>query len=229
MELTAQPTLAPSARLVETVTRTLRHEVGDLLQTVYSAVAILQERIPVAQSLERRLLTDLRARAETCKHELDAVHDLVCPLPLTVAPLDLADLAGGLAETFRRRFASLVVRFESAGPRPARGDARKLAQVGSLLLLAACQAAQHEVVVRLAPVAGGVEWTIRHDGPAACDEQRSWLTAPFTTTHHALFGLGVALAARLAAAVGGSVHIDNPPAGGSQVRLVLPQAAASQG
>ena len=30
----------------EAIVRTLRHEVGDLLQTVYAAVAILKERLP---------------------------------------------------------------------------------------------------------------------------------------------------------------------------------------
>jgi signal transduction histidine kinase len=223
-----QSTLAPTGRLVETLARTLRHEVGDLLQTVYSAVAILQERLAAAQMLERRLLADLRARAETCKNELDAVHDLVCPVTLSVAPLDLSELVGGLASAFGRRFPALAVRFESAGPMPVRGDARKLALVGHLLLLSACQTAQKAVEVRLTRTAGGVEWAIRHDGPAADHEQQSWLTAPLTTTHHALFGLGAALAARHAAAVGGGVHMDNPPEGGCRVRLVLPPAA-SQG
>jgi C4-dicarboxylate-specific signal transduction histidine kinase len=73
-----------------------------------------------------------------------------------------------------------------------------------------------------------VEWSIRHDGPPASDDQQTWLAAPFTTTHHALFGLGVALAARLTAAIGGTVHIDNPPQGGSQVRMVLPRAGAER-
>ena len=62
MEITAEPTVTLSQPLMEAVARTLRHEVGDLLQTVYSAVAILQERLPPGQTLERRLLGDLRAR-----------------------------------------------------------------------------------------------------------------------------------------------------------------------
>ena len=39
--------------LQEILVRTLRHEVGDLLQTVYSTVAILQDRIPPQQALEQ--------------------------------------------------------------------------------------------------------------------------------------------------------------------------------
>src|SRR5262245_1200892 len=80
------PAPAPAQKgahnLPEALARTLRHEVGDLLQTVYATVAILQERLPRDWSLERRVLTDLRGRAEVCKNLLDNVHDLVCPVSL---------------------------------------------------------------------------------------------------------------------------------------------------
>jgi signal transduction histidine kinase len=223
MESKAEPHLPVSQRLLETVARTLRHEVGDLLQTVYSTVAILQERLPAEQTLERRMLADLRARAETCKNELDAVYDLVCPLTLSVAPLDLAELVGGLVAPLARRFSSLSVRFESTGPAPVSGDARKLAQAGHLLLLSACQTAHKEVHVRVAATALGAEWIISHDGAAAGEEQLSWLTAPFSTTHHALFGLGLAQAVRLAETLGGSLQVENLSEGGVRVRLVLPR------
>src|SRR5262245_23193224 len=56
------PAPAPAQKvaqnLPEALARTLRHEVGDLLQTVYATVAILQERLPREWSLERRVLTD---------------------------------------------------------------------------------------------------------------------------------------------------------------------------
>src|SRR5579871_4459862 len=86
--------------LLESVTRMLRHEVGDLLQTIYSTVAILQERFPPDARLERRFLADLRSRAETCKDELDAVHDLILPVALKAGRVDLAELAGSLAASF---------------------------------------------------------------------------------------------------------------------------------
>ena len=46
--------------VAEAIARTLRHEVGDLLQTVYAAVAILKERLPAECQAERRILTDMR-------------------------------------------------------------------------------------------------------------------------------------------------------------------------
>jgi signal transduction histidine kinase len=226
METTGQPTLTPSPRLVETLARTLRHEVGDLLQTVYATVAILQERLGATQALEKRLLSDLRTRAETCKNELDAVHDLVCPLSLGNGTVDLAELVGGLVNTAARRFPGLQVRLEAAGPVAVPADPRRLAQVGSLLLLSACQAAQKEVRVRVTASGGEAEWSTRDDGPGANAEQMSWLTAPFSTTHHAQFGLGLALAGRVAALHGGRVQAGNQPEGGFRVSLFLPLARA---
>jgi signal transduction histidine kinase len=224
MESIGQPTLAPSQRLVESLARTLRHEVGDLLQTVYATVAILQERLGPALVLEKRLLADLRARAETCKNELDAVHDLVCPLSLKGDTFDLAEVVGGLVNTCTRRFGGLRVGLETSGRSVVQGDARRLAQVGSLLLLSACQQAQKQVQVRVAAAAGEAEWSICDDGPGASAEQLSWLTAPFSTTHHAQFGLGLALAGRVAGLHGGRVEAGNDPAGGFRVRLFLPLA-----
>src|SRR5262249_6128925 len=67
--------------LSEAVARTIRHEVGDLLQTVYATAAILQERLPPEADLERRVVADMRGRATLCRNLLDTGHDLACPVP----------------------------------------------------------------------------------------------------------------------------------------------------
>jgi signal transduction histidine kinase len=224
MEQTVEPTLEPSRQLMEVLTRTLRHEVGDLLQTVYATVAILQERLPATLALEKRLLGDLRVRAETCKNELDAAHDLVCPLSLSLEPFDLSELCTSLAEAYSRRYPSLAVRAEAGMAVAARGDTRRLSHVGNLLLTAACQTAQKEVVLRAAAAGGKAEWVIDDDGPGAGTEQLGWLDMPFTTTHQALFGLGLALGRRVAEAAGGSIEAANRPEGGFRVRFLLPPA-----
>ena len=61
------------------VARTLRHEVGDLLQSIYSTVAIMQRLLAPEAERERRLLADLRLRAEICRDQIDAAHDLLRP------------------------------------------------------------------------------------------------------------------------------------------------------
>jgi signal transduction histidine kinase len=222
MEANAPAGSPSNTQRLEIVARTLRHEVGDLLQTVYSTVAILHERLGADQALERRLLQDLKGRAENCRNELDAVVDLVCPLRPTFAPTDLVELTNGLVANCARRFPSLKVQLESSGPVPIQADARRLAQAGSLLLLSACQGAQQQVTVRVARTGGEAEWVIQDDGYGANEEQLSWLTAPFTTTHHAQFGLGLALARRVAELHGGRLEAGNRKGGGFQVRMLLP-------
>lgn len=213
-----------SAQRVEMVVRTLRHEVGDLLQSVYSAVAILQERLPRGQNLEHTILADLRGRAETCKNELDAAHDLVCPLHLNLDWLELSELASGIAAAFTLRYPGLQIVCEAPRPVKAWGDAPKLLQAGSMLTMSLCQAARSKVWLRIAGPTddGAVHWSFAHDGPAASVEQLSWLTAPFSTTRHARFGLGLAFARRILELQGGSVVAGPGPEGIFQIVLILP-------
>lgn len=215
---------ASSAHLVEMIVRTLRHEVGDLLQSVYSAVAILQERLPRGQSLERTILADLRSRAEMCKNELDATHDLVCPLNLNLDWVELSALAAELAASFSLRHPGIQIVCEAPQPVRVWGDAVKLGQAGTMLMISLCQTARSKIGIRVArqPSKGTAEWSFQHDGPPATAEQLSWLTAPFNTTRSARFGLSLAFARRVLELQGGYIAASEVSENGSQIVLVLP-------
>ncbi len=231
MEPTREPDALSPSRLLESVTRTLRHEVGDLLQTIYSTVAILQERLSPDARMERRFLGDLRGRAETCKDELDAVHDLVLPVTVKLGRVDLSEMTDRLVASFAARYKSLNVRAEHSGPLPVEADAQRLDQVARLLLAGACQTARESVVVRVAsgPGPDEVQWRFADDGHGATPEQLRWLARPFATTQQALGGLGLALARRIVELHGGRVSAGNRPEGGFAVEMVLPRRAAGGG
>jgi signal transduction histidine kinase len=225
MEPDRQTAVSGGPSLPEVVVRTLRHEVGDLLQTVYATAAILQERLPADWTLERRIVADLRARGETCKNLLDTVHDLVCPLTLNAEPVNLAEVAAALVGTATGRYPHL--RLHAEGPAAANviGDAKRLAQMGNLLLSHACQRAQKEVWFRTEATPGEVRWIVADDGPEMPAEQLERLFTPFTTTRHAFPTLAVALAQKIAALHGGQARAGNRPGGGFQVEVTVSAAA----
>jgi signal transduction histidine kinase len=213
-----------SARsLPEALTRTLRHEVGDLLQTVYAAVAILQKRLPAEATLERRVLGDLRSRAEGCKRLLDNVTDLVSPLTLSIEEVDLAQVAAGVVAAVAPRYPALEIRAAPSPPVRVPADERRVTQVGELLLTQACEAARHQVWFRTqGPVDGEAEWTVTDDRPSVATEELEELFSPFEMIRHGNSRLGLALAQRLVLLHGGRIAAENMPEGGFCIRVTLP-------
>src|SRR5438132_3054476 len=107
---------ATTAERTQRLARLLRHEVGDLLQSVYSTVAVLMERLPAEMKLERRLISDLKSRAELCKGELDGVVELVLPQEPTLDRVELLAVLGTALAPVQRRFSALQVQLVGAGP-----------------------------------------------------------------------------------------------------------------
>src|SRR5581483_10802259 len=210
--------------LPEAVTRMLRHEVGDLLQTVYATVAILQRRLPNDAALERRVLTDMRARAEACKQLLDLVHDFVCPISLATETVDLAELSDKVRDSACSRTGEIEIRREIHATPKVTADARRLVQVGELLLANACEAAHRYVSIQTSQdeTTHTAEWTVTDDGPGVPADHLDRLFTPFFTTRHGHPGLGLALAQKLVILHGGTISAENVAGGGFRVRVVLP-------
>src|SRR5262245_17530040 len=133
MDPPTKRTAAPLTAL-EAVTRCLRHEVGDLLQTVYAAVAILKERLPAGGTPERTVLTNLRSRAERTRELLDTIHDLVSPLSLAPTTVNLSELATTLAAATAARYPQIEIRTTLAPVPSIHADPTRLTQLGSLVL-----------------------------------------------------------------------------------------------
>lgn len=209
--------------LPEAVTRTVRHEVGDLLQTLYATVMLLQQRLPPGASLEQRLLADLRSRAERCRDFLDTALDLVLPLSLTAESVDLAVLTASLVRDAAARNPHLEVRTDLPPTPRIHGDLARLTQAGRFLLLHACRNARQAVSVRLAPAPTPEEvvWEFRDDGSPLNPAQMERLFIPFATAREGLEQLGVALAGHIIERHGGRVSAQNL-ADGVQLLALLP-------
>ena len=207
----------------ETIARLLRHEVGDLLQTVYAAVAILKERLPPEYQTERRILTDMPARAETCRDLLDTVHDLVCPITLSLENTDFADVVKSVAGRLGARFPRVTLRLDIGAVPVIHADPRRLAQLATILLADACSSANSTVVCRVAPGPGAGEVTIEigDDGPIVPPEKEGRLFNMMTTTAHGHLGPGLALAAAWSRCTAGA-SAGNRPEGGFRVEATFP-------
>ncbi len=226
MALPNQPDPGSSADATFRLARLLRHEVGDLLQSVYSTIGILLERLPEALSLERRLISDLKSRSELCKFELDAIVEAATEANLTPGQVDLMTSVHASLAQIRRRCPGLQVHFDTGGSTLVAADARALASCISVLFLSVSQAAQRQMWVRVHGNDKDVVLCLERDGYAASPELFGWLQQPFVTTQNALFGLGLALAKRLVTATGGEVTAANRPEGGLGVTLRLPAVEA---
>jgi signal transduction histidine kinase len=205
--------------------RLLRHEVGDLLQSVYSTVAVLMERLPAEMKLERRLVTDLKNRAELCRGELDAVVDLVSQPDQTSERIDLGAAVTAILNSVQRRFPALPIQTTIRPGVSVLAEPRTLNTALGLLLVAMCQAAQKRVEIGIDVANNHAECRVERDGYAATPEQLAWLGQPFATTQHALFGLGLALVQR-AVRAGGEVLASNREDGGVSVRIRFPVCAS---
>jgi K+-sensing histidine kinase KdpD len=138
-------------KLSQVVLRTLRHEVGDLLQTVYAAAAILHHRLPAGWDLERRVVSDMRVRGEACRKYLDFAHDLLSALTLEKENVPVAQELAKVIERISQEYPSLRVHQEIERNLVIRFDAKKLDKVFDLLLDFACEMAWENVWIKARP------------------------------------------------------------------------------
>src|SRR5262249_55384517 len=134
----------PDADRSHRMARLIRHEVGDLLQSVYSTVAVLLERLPAELTLERRLASDLKSRAELCRSELDAVVDLASPGEPAEERVDLPGVFAHVLTQVRKRHPALHLTAQAPPAVAIRADGRALSAAAFLLLAATCQAARSQ-------------------------------------------------------------------------------------
>jgi K+-sensing histidine kinase KdpD len=205
--------------------RLLRHEVGDLLQSVYSTVAVLLERLPEQMTLERRLAADLKKRAELCRGELDAVVELAGSGTAALDRLELAGVIAPVVGQIQRRYPALRFETEPSPPDLVVADANLLAGALWLLLAGLCQGARQRLEIGYERTDRYVDCMVERDGVAVSAEQLLWLQTPFATTQQPQLGLGLALTQRAVQGGGGEVQASNRKDSGVVVRIRFPVSA----
>jgi two-component system sensor histidine kinase BaeS len=152
---------------------------------------------------------------------------------LDVGPVDLAEVAAGAAEALRPELsdAGLDVAVDLPdGPVVVTGDADRLAQVAGNLLDNAGRHAARRVRIAVGAADGEAVLAVDDDGPGIRSEDRELLFARVPADRRAArrgggAGVGLAIVAELAAAMGGRVAAVDAPGGGARLTVVLPWTA----
>lgn len=158
-------------------------------------------------------------------------------LELEAAPFDIRKSATQIqlvwSETARLKGVELAVEIDPAVPAWLRGDDARVRQILRNLVSNALKFTEAgRVVVRIAPIEGGVALAVADTGVGMSAEQQARLFTPFaqgdrsTARRFGGTGLGLAICRQLAEMMGGGVEVESAPGAGSTftVRLALPAA-----
>jgi two-component system, OmpR family, sensor kinase len=156
--------------------------------------------------------------------------------PLDRRPTDLASLAAEAVDRARITDPGRPIMIEAAEPVIIDGDEERLRQVIDNLIGNALQHTPGGSPVTVIVTGGGgrADLTVADHGPGMTAEQASRAFERFYRTDDARTrerggaGLGLAIAASLAAAHGGEITVDTAPGQGAAFRLRLPQAEIFQ-
>ena len=157
--------------------------------------------------------------------------------PLDRRPTDLASLAAEAVQRARVIDPGRPITIEAADPVIIDGDEERLQQVIDNLIGNALRhtPSGSPVAVTVTGGASHADLTVTDHGPGMTKEQASRVFERFYRTDDARTrerggaGLGLAIAASLAAAHGGEITVDTAPGQGAAFHLRLPQAYTLQG
>jgi signal transduction histidine kinase/ActR/RegA family two-component response regulator len=218
----------------------LSHEARTPVTTVVAAVELLR-----AQSLEqgvREIVDNVYFSARALETLTDNLLDLgkleTGRLRLAHEPVTVRALLEGVVEPLQRESRGKGILLLTAPapdlPPVLLGDPRRLRQVLDAVVGNAVKFTTDGEVVVLAEAPGDGTWmmTVSDTGPGIDELQRARIFQPFTQAdsssarRHEGAGLGLALASRLIARMGGTIEVESSPGAGTLFRIRLPLQVA---
>ncbi len=199
------------------------HEIRNPLASLSGALQLIAEDRP------SRLATLALAEAERLNRLVENFLSSASPPPLSLARVDLQEVARLVAESFRAdpRYRGKVDIDVVGGPLAVRVDPDRMRQVLWNLVLNGAQAMPRGGTVRVAvtPTTGEppqAEVTIADTGEGVAVGDRHRMFDPFFTTRSGGSGLGLAVVDQIVRAHGGEIQASWPPSGGTTFRILLP-------
>jgi signal transduction histidine kinase len=215
----------------EAVSRALG-KAGDLAHGLKTPLAVLtQEAERLAAAGEVELAAALRHELERMRRQIDyhLAHARAAGAGATLgARCDLAEAAAALARTLEHIHAErgISITIDVRSSHAARCQREDFDEMLGNLLDNACKWARSRVAVASELHAGEIVLVVDDDGPGLAAELRQRVLQRGVRADEAApgSGLGLAIVRDLAELYGGSIALDDAPAGGLRARLVLPAA-----
>ncbi|HWS31439.1 MAG TPA: ATP-binding protein [Actinoplanes sp.] len=217
----------------------LSHEARTPVTTVVAAVELLRAQ-PMEQNL-REILDAVHLSAQALETLIDRMLDLgkleSGRLHLATGPVEvervLEDVVQRLQGEARGKGILLLAAVAPDLPAVVRGDFQRLRQVLDAVVGNAVKFTADGEVVVLAEADGDgtLVLTVSDTGPGIAAAQRARIFEPFTqadsspSRSHEGAGLGLTVASRLVAAMGGEITVEDAPGGGALFRIGLPLLA----
>jgi hypothetical protein len=215
---------SPSSPELQHLARIFRHEIADLLQSLYSVTAILQVRLPASMSLEKQLLANLKTRAEDVRSHLDGLTQLASPGQAESREQNLGEALRVAVQRTQRLHPTLPITVEVSCQSVLADPVRLLATTSSLLAALADGATLLHVQNN---TQGERAWARVHRlGNGATPQQMEWVQRPFPNAHFSPLALSLALLAQWLPLVGGELQVHNHEAD-MEVCFSLPIADSS--
>jgi two-component system sensor histidine kinase PilS (NtrC family) len=207
----------------------LAHEVRNPLAAICASIDVLGGALELPDGM-RRLMDNVVREAERLDKLVGDFLALARPPALSLRPMELGPLVGGVLEVFRPdaagRGIAVEARLEAGVWAPLDGDLVR--QVLWNLLRNAAEALEPRggVVAVSARVEGDLAvLEVRDDGPGMPPEVLERVFEPFFTTRARGSGLGLAITHAIAEAHGGKVSLESRPGAGTVVTLRFPRVA----
>lgn len=204
----------------------MAHEVRTPLGILHTTAQLLQRDRNLdsrSQDMTRMILEESR-RLERL---VSTLLDCASPRPPQIRPQDVHELIGRTLELLQGQARKKSVNLRQqlrAEPSTVRCDGELIVQVLLNLVLNAIQMVPHGGTVDLATDRSGnsLQITVSDDGPGIPREIRNRVFDPFFTTRNGGIGLGLTVTHQIILTHGGSIAVDNGPAGGARFTLTLP-------
>ncbi len=211
------------ARLGE-MAAVIAHEVRNPLAGVRAAIQIIGGRLP-SGSQDGTIVTEIVARIDSLSELMNDLLVFARPPQPKPAPVEIAMLIRVTADFLRGDPALSGIKVDVNGIAPlVVADAGLLRIVFLNLLVNSAHAMRGQGTIRVSVGAddSSCAVTFVDEGPGIPPDVREKVFAPFFTTKARGTGLGLPTAKRLIEAHGGTISIDSPAGGGTQVTVNLP-------